>query len=81
MKKIHVQDKYFQPQGMETGRTLRQSLLATVIPMGNNASRVDSKSLMKMWIVHHCGGIIFPLFVRHEHRLNRIYLRLRRLSD
>lgn len=81
MERIRVHDKYFQPAGMETGRTLRHALLATYIPMGNSASHADRKSLIKMWLVHHCGLFVFPLLVRHEHRLNRIYLLIRRLRS
>ncbi len=79
MKEIKVQDKFLQPQGIETGRTLRHALLAAWIPMGNSAAGYDRVCLCKMWYVHHFGGIIFPFLVRHEQRLARLYLRLHKV--
>ena len=79
MKRVQVQDSRFQPQGLETARTLRLALLASFIPMGNNVTGADRKILFKMWLVHVFGGLIFPFLARHEHKLNILYLRLRRL--
>jgi hypothetical protein len=81
MHKVKVQDKSFQPRGMETGRTLRHALLASFIPMGNSAAKFDRKNLFKMWLTHRFGGVVFPFLVRNEHRLNTLYLRLRRIRN
>lgn len=66
---------------METGRTLRHALLAAWIPMGNNAAGWDRRCLCKMWCVHHLGGMLFPLLVRHEHRLARLYLWVQKIRN
>lgn len=79
MKKQRVQDRYYQPQGMETGRALRHSLLSSLIPMGNGVGATGRKYLCIMWMTHHLGGFFFPLLVRQEDRLHKIYLRLQRL--
>ncbi len=81
MRKCKVQDECYQPRGIETGRTLRHALLAAYIPMGNSVSRIDRRSLVKMWLTHRFGGIVFPLLVKHENRLNKLYLRLRRIRN
>ncbi len=81
MKEIKAQDAYLQPQGIGIGRTLRHALLAAWIPMGNSAAGCDRSCLCKMWFVHHLGGIIFPLLVRHEHRLARLYIRMQKIRS
>jgi hypothetical protein len=78
MERIKVQDNRFQPKGIETVRTLRLALLGSFIPMGNNVTGADKRVLFKMWLVHICGSVVFPFLVRHEHKLNLLYLRLRR---
>jgi len=79
MKEQRVQDKYCQPRGIETGRTLRHSLLTSLIPMGNGVGGAGRRYLCIMWMTHHLGGLLFPLLVRQEDRLHKIYLRLQRL--
>jgi hypothetical protein len=66
---------------METGRTLRHALLAVFIPTGNGAGGAGRRFLCIMWGIHHLGGLLFPLLVRQEDRLHRIYQRLRRLRN
>lgn len=79
MKEPHVQDSLFQPRGIEVGRNLRHSLLASLVPMGNGVSGADKFLLWKMWLVHHLGGAVFPFLIRHENRLTKIYQRLHKL--
>ena len=78
MKKHKIQDRYYQPRGLETGRTLRHTLLSSMIPMGNGAGWAGRKYIVIMWLTHHLGGFLFPLLVRQEDRLHKVYLRLQR---
>jgi|GEM_PF-2803619 hypothetical protein len=78
MKKQRVQDRYYQPRGLETGRTLRHALLSAMIPTGNGAGGAGRKYIVIMWLVHHLGGLLYPLLVRREDRLQRLYLCLQR---
>ncbi|MBW2328243.1 MAG: hypothetical protein JRF04_01225 [Deltaproteobacteria bacterium] len=79
MQEQKVQDEKYQPRGMETGRTLRHALLALLLPMGNGAGGAGRKYLCIMWLTHHLGGFFFPVLVRQEDRLHKVYLRLQRL--
>jgi hypothetical protein len=79
MKEQRVQDKYLQPQGITTGRTLRHTLLATFVPLGNSAGGAGRRYMIIMWLIHHFGGFFFPSLVRHENRLHKVYLRMQRL--
>jgi hypothetical protein len=81
MKEQKVQDRYLQPRGITTGRTLCHTMLASVIPMGNSAGGAGLKCIVIMWLIHHFGGFLFPLCVRQENRLHKFYLRLQRLRE
>ncbi len=79
MRHHKVQDKYFQPRGMESGRTLRHALLAAVVPTGSGAGWAGRRYLVIAWAAHHLGRFLCPLLVRQEDRLHRLYQRLQRM--
>jgi hypothetical protein len=62
----------------EIVRILRIVLCSKIIPLGNLGHGTTLRGLFVLLISHTFGGVLFPLLVRHEDRLHRLYQRLRR---
>lgn len=79
MQEQRIQDHNFQPRGLESGRAFRHGIFARFIPTGNGAGGAGCRYLGIMLLIHCFGWIFFPVLVRQEDRLHRIYLRVQRL--
>ncbi len=61
----------------EIGRIARTYLLQRWLPLGNLGGMTRLRQLFILIIMHRWGGPLFRMLVPHEHRLNRLYQRLR----
>ena len=74
-----VRDRSFQPTGMEIGRSGRLFALSRIIPLGNWQGGPGWRCLVILWVSHYYGRILFPILVRYEEQLTRIYKRIQRV--
>jgi len=74
-----VRDELFQPTGMEIGRSGRLFFLYRILPLGNWSGGPGWRCLIILWVSHNAGRLLFPIFVRYEGILARIYKRIERL--
>ncbi|WP_205243596.1 hypothetical protein [Desulfobulbus alkaliphilus] len=61
----------------EIGRIARTYLRQRWLPLGNLGGMTRLRELFILIVMHRCGGPLFRLLIPYEHRLTRLYLRLR----
>jgi hypothetical protein len=81
MKQVKVRDRLFQPTGMEIGRSGRLFALSRIIPLGNWGGGPGWRCLVILWLSHNYGRFVFPVLVRYEGPLARIYTRMQRFRE
>ncbi|BDD87442.1 hypothetical protein [Desulfofustis limnaeus] len=59
-------------------RVFRLTLLDRVIALGNLRSGPGLKPALVLLVLHGCGRWLFPLMIRYEARLHRVYQLIRR---
>lgn len=65
----------------EIGRIARTYLLQRWLPLGNLGGMTRWRELVILIIMHRWGRLLFRVLIPHEHRLTRLYLRLRRRKE
>jgi hypothetical protein len=78
MKQQYVTGKNFDLGRGESRRILSLILLNKIIPLGNLGGGVRLKGLLVLLVSHWAGRFIFPCIVPFEHKLHRLYNRLKR---
>ena len=74
-----VRDRLFQPAGVEIGRTGRLFIISRLLPLGNWGGGPGWRCLVILWVSHNLGRMLFPIFIRYEGPLAKIYKRVQRL--
>ncbi|RWX51160.1 hypothetical protein VU01_11974 [Candidatus Electrothrix marina] len=78
MKKQYVTGKNYDLGDGEAGRILAMTLRNKIIPLGNLGGGTRLKGLLILLFSHSLGRIIFPRIIPFEHKINRLYLLLKR---
>ncbi len=77
MKEQRITGNNYDLGGGEIGRIIRTLLCAKILPPGNLGGGARLRGLLVLLLSHWLGGLIFPLLVRFEEQLHRLYRRIK----